>query len=229
LAAGFVHLLNDGIMGFANAASGGKCDEGEFEDFPNMAFACSASVYFFILLETGVHAVLEQDVPDPATLTLLDAGQVRSHAGGAFRTQQFLSAIVIMLALCIHSFLAGFDIGADPDSGVLIAILGHKTVAGIALGASILSIEGIQYWKFWVAMTIFSLVTPVGVLVGEAMSGDLDSKAKFTVVSITAGMFVYVSLMEIVRGELEKKEYRVAKALFMGVGWGFMSMVALWT
>ena len=39
----------------------------------------------------------------------------------------------------------------------------------------------------------------------------------------------YRTAMEIVRGELEKKEYRVAKALFMGVGWGFMSMVALWT
>lgn len=42
------------------------------------------------------------------------------------------------------------------------------------------------------------------------------------------GTFVYVSLLEIVQPETASGRHTLLKLLVMGVGWGLMSMLALW-
>ena len=65
-------------------------------------------------------------------------------------------------------------------------------------------------------------------IVAEAM----DERGKALCIALTAGMFLYVALIEIVPHELEKKERWMGSRLlklvtFLG-GWGFMSLLALW-
>ena len=63
----------------------------------------------------------------------------------------FLAALLLVLALGLHSFLAGFAMGVasgDALSTEFIAIIAHKTVAALAIAAAILKTDA-AVWKYW--------------------------------------------------------------------------------
>ena len=81
------------------------------------------------------------------------------HLASTFETHSILTAVMLSIALSSHSFLAGFDLGVSTEEdgvSVLIAILAHKTVAGIALAGAFLEVEKIAatklWWGFWTLM-----------------------------------------------------------------------------
>lgn len=161
------------------------------------------------------------------------------HLASTFETHSILTAVMLSIALSSHSFLAGFDLGVSTEEdgvSVLIAILAHKTVAGIALAGAFLEVEKIAatkyWWGFWTLMVGWALTTPIGVLFGMIVAEAMNERGKAVCIALTAGMFLYVSLIEIVPHELEKKERwmgsRLLKLLTFFAGWGFMSLLALW-
>jgi len=77
-------------------------------------------------------------------------------------------------------------------------------------------------------MIVFGSVTPAGIFVGMAVSDDIDGVGIAVLIALAAGTFIYVSLIEIVQPELVAGHHNFWKLIVMGVGWGLMSMLALW-
>lgn len=77
-------------------------------------------------------------------------------------------------------------------------------------------------------MLIFSLVTPVAIFISMGFADNIGGTGVAVLNALAAGTFVYVCLLEIVQPEVAAGVNVIWKLLVMGVGWGIMSMLALW-
>jgi len=78
-------------------------------------------------------------------------------------------------------------------------------------------------------MMTFSLVTPIGVMMGTALTTVADNAVSCALTSIAAGTFVYVGLFEVAQREV----CAAGEALYPGMvslalGFALMSMLAIW-
>lgn len=83
---------------------------------------------------------------------------VHGHDIDAVGKKAFLAAILLILALSIHSFLAGFAMGVADTSSAnaeFIAILAHKTVAALAAAAALVKTD-ISVCNYWYESPLLS-------------------------------------------------------------------------
>ena len=119
-----------------------------------------------------------------------------------------LASLMLFLALSLHSILEGVAIGIVPKAEMVVstsaAILAHKAFAGYALGSTLITAESLDTRKHLYLGMIFSMTTPVGVLLGMALLDDFngDSLAVGVVQAMVAGTFLYVSIVEVGTKEL---------------------------
>lgn len=120
---------------------------------------------------------------------------------------QMRGSMLLLLAISIHSVLAGVALGlADDLAGVrsmLVAICAHKSAAAIAVGTRVLR-DGASMRQLAILICVFALMTPVGILVG-AIVGSGDSWANMVLNCLAAGTFLYVGMAEVVGDELETR------------------------
>ncbi len=106
------------------------------------------------------------------------------------------------MGLGIHSVLSGVALGSSADDAEAVslgvAILSHKYLASFAVGVplnkSVISLR--------VAMGIalcFSMLTPIGILVGFLLQSSFAAKPWISdiFICVAAGTFLYVSICEI--------------------------------
>lgn len=158
------------------------------------------------------------------------AGPLARSGRGAF------TAYVVLVALSVHSLLAGLALGAEPDlAGALViflAILAHKTTEGFALGVSLVRhpIPGARGWRL---LALFSLATPVGIALGTAVGGALEGPTRLvfeaTFLSLAAGTFAYVATLDLLRDESPESAERWSRWLLAGAGTALMGLLAIWT
>ncbi|MEM7409050.1 MAG: ZIP family metal transporter [Myxococcota bacterium] len=177
---------------------------------------------------------VEHVLPPEAAHHAIHAPSTERFAGreaiGGRRT-----AYAILLALGIHSFLAGLALGAQAElSRALVlfgAILAHKSVAGFALGVS-LARSGLSQRRAWWLLWSFALATPIGIAVGTGFSSGLDGPlrlgAEASFLALAAGTFVYVATLDILREEAHPASDRLAKWVWVGAGVAIMAVLALW-
>ena len=119
-----------------------------------------------------------------------------------------LASLMLFLALSLHSILEGVAIGIVPKAEMVVstsaAILAHKAFAGYALGSTLITAESLDTRKHLYLGMIFSMTTPLGVLLGMALLDDFngDSLAVGVVQAMVAGTFLYVSIVEVGTKEL---------------------------
>lgn len=146
------------------------------------------------------------------------------------RRLSFATALLLAGALCIHSVLEGMALGAQPTlrgtEDIFLAIVAHKGLAAYALGASIVESRASDA-KFWTTIGLFSLATPVGIVLGYASAAH-GGGVGAAVSALAAGTFIYVALMEVIPKELEDGSHRGAKMAAMLIGFGLMSLLAVW-
>ena len=121
---------------------------------------------------------------------------------------------ILMLALSIHSIMAGISIGilSSPETiaSTALAILAHKAFEGFCLGSSLVSAHIashhlVAYWSLCIA---FALATPMGILMGYCMKEGLEQSKDHSktvigmVQAMVAGTFLYISIVEIGTKEL---------------------------
>ena len=154
-----------------------------------------------------------------------------SADGRRRRRVSFLTAMFLGLALSLHSILEGLALGAqqtiDASRDVLIAIAAHKGLAAYALGASLVD-SGASTGGFWKVAGSFSIASPIGILVGYALSEVSSGTVAASLSALASGTFLYVATMEIIPTELEDAEHVVSKLLVMFFGFGAMSLLAVW-
>eukprot|EP00797_Seminavis_robusta_P009930 Sro1724_g293670.2 (454) ;mRNA; r:6164-7525 len=121
---------------------------------------------------------------------------------------------ILLLALSIHSILAGVSIGIERSSETIastaIAIVAHKSFEGFCLGSSFVSAQ-IQGTTFWGLSLCWGVMTPLGILIGQviflltkSMSAD-DVEGNHTIAIVQAmcsGTFLYIAIVEIGGKEL---------------------------
>lgn len=166
---------------------------------------------------------------------------------------------ILLAALSIHSLVAGIALGLEPEVAasllVMVGILLHKGSAAFALMVSAHS-SGMERKNLNVLLTIFVLMTPVGILLGTIASGFLDgetvqmSEGIFN--ALAAGTFIYIAILDVIGAEMSRIEDRRArfvssaligeddvdmpvtdtdrtlKFLLVVVGLGSMALLGLW-
>lgn len=163
-------------------------------------------------------------------------GQQESHVveGGQPQRSQVsvLTAVLMGVALTFHSLLEGAALGAQQNIGntlhIFIAIQAHKGLAAYALGSSIVD-SAADARQFWSVICMFSFATPVGIGLGYVLSNVAASNGAAAISSLASGTFLYVAFMEVLPRELANSSHRVSKMGMMLLGFGLMSMLAIWT
>lgn len=217
LATGLVHMLPDADRIWTNLGW----------EYP-IAFALASFGFTFMLLVEHVllpeHAHQEVHAPSGERFARI-----------AEQHHDSLSAYAILIALSIHSLLAGLALGAQPELAralvISMAIIAHKSAAGFALGVS-LARSPLPAAQSWRLVALFATATPIGgligALLGETLEGRLAATLEASFLSIAAGTFVYVATFDILRDEFPAPGGRFAKWLVLTAGVASMGLLALW-
>jgi zinc transporter 1/2/3 len=246
VAAGAIHLLPD---------TSGELDTG---GYPVSCLIVSSTIVMIMVFEAlaahytkAARARSESRHEGAQRESWLDAGPLVPlgheepfvHVSGGRATRMW-TAGAMFVGLSFHSLMAGLSLGVLVDGSKILsafaAIIAHKTIAAFALGAAFvrsrdghgraLTRQQVLLWVF-----VFSLVTPLGVLIGAAAGSVADTKTAAALTAVAAGTFLYVGLLEIASKELQCCEHEaggggavLGKAVALAVGFAAMAVLALW-
>jgi len=208
LGAGFLHMLTD-----AHA----KFDEfWPSLDFPMVALLAGCGFLVMLLLDK----------------VLLRFGH---HASENFESG-VVYPYVLMLALSVHSIIAGVALGLEDElivaTTILIAVLAHKATASMALAISFLK-GNLAVARRRRLLLLFYSMTPIGLLVGTTGAHFLDGTDEATIEglfdALAAGTFLYIAIVNILTEEFHSTDNRIPLFAMTFLGFGFMALLAAWT
>lgn len=143
----------------------------------------------------------------------------------------FLTALFLGIALSLHSVLEGLALGAqqtiNASEDVLLAIGAHKGLAAYALGASLVDSNATS-GKFWRVAGAFSIASPIGIMFGYLLSEVSDNLVAAALSALASGTFLYVAMMEVIPKELNDGKHITSKLIALFLGFGAMSVLAIW-
>ena len=82
--------------------------------------------------------------------------------------------------------------------------------------------------KFWTVIGLFSCATPLGIATGYAFSEMGPPAVSAAMSALASGTFLYVAMMEVIPKELEDPSHRGLKMVALLLGFGAMSLLAVW-
>uniref|UniRef100_A0A3P9B1S3 Zinc transporter ZIP3 n=1 Tax=Maylandia zebra TaxID=106582 RepID=A0A3P9B1S3_9CICH len=152
-------------------------------------------------------------------------GGHRSHAGGAGP----LRLVSLVLALSAHSAFEGLALGLQEDGAKLgslfLGVAVHETLAAIALGVSVAKASLGMKDATKLGVTV-SMMIPLGMVVGmgiESAQTLAGSIVSVVLQGLAAGTFLFVTFFEILTRELEEKQDRLLKVLFLIIGYAALA------
>ncbi len=128
------------------------------------------------------------------------------------------SAIPLMtlLSLCLHAFMEGMPFADPRVSGnvpFLVGVVLHKIPMAIALGA-VIQRSGMPRWPGLGLLMIFALSAPLGILVGHAIGGGMESSFLHSMLGLAIGMLLHIGTTIIFESA---PEHRVDRVRFLAV------------
>jgi len=204
LGAALFHMLPDAINGFANTLKD--------THYPIAEFFCACGFLVLLFLER-----IAQCIP---------------HVKDAKHAMPYMVALILI----IHSLIEGGVLGINTTMAtafvIFVAIIAHKSSESFAL-AVILNRSQIMLKNIIVIVGVFSLMTPIGIVLGAKMtlllpyqSGQMWT-AGFN--AFAAGTFLYMStLHHINHHERMHEAENLREFLFLFVGLGVMGLLARW-
>ena len=145
--------------------------------------------------------------------------QVEKEKKGGFKG--LLEPIIVLCAIGFHGLFAGISIGIGENLNdtliIIIAILAHKWAAALSLGVTFVKLF-VPNKQFYILMTIFALITPVGTVIGLIVKQSSNELVEAIFLSVSSGTFFYLSMSEILVEEFEKKENKYIKFTVFVVG-----------
>ncbi|XP_054710551.1 zinc transporter ZIP1-like [Uloborus diversus] len=126
-------------------------------------------------------------------------------------TEKFsVAALLTVAALSFHSLFEGFAVGLRPDAVstwvVFAAISVHKYVIAFVVGLEVLA-DGGKNIQVYVYMTVFSLMSPLGMGIAMITQSNVEDSNPLTVSvlnAIATGTLLYVTFFEILQREENK-------------------------
>jgi zinc transporter ZupT len=152
-----------------------------------------------------------------------------NHGAGDIISRGFAVAIVFLCAISCHSFISGLGVGAMQGSEIwsgILAVVAHKSLASFTLSTCFIN-GGASTCTWIFYMSIFSLVTPLGIMVGSFLTTGAGA-TEGALIGLAAGSFIYIGVLEVISRELEEERDKKCKLLLLILGWGLMSLLAIW-
>ena len=129
-----------------------------------------------------------------------------------------LEPIIVLCAIGFHGLFAGISLGIGEKLNdtliIIIAILAHKWAAALSLGVTFVKLF-VPNKQFYILMTIFALITPVGTVIGLIVKQSSNELVEAIFLSVSSGTFFYLSMSEILVEEFEKKKINILNLLFI--------------
>jgi len=205
---GLLHMIPDALEHFKNFAP-------DFQ-FPIIFFIAGFGFIFILFLEKVVAG-----------------GQ---EGIGRLLGSRPLYPFMLALILSIHSLIAGSVLGLEDtlveSFAIFLAIIAHKSAAAFALGVSLQRAD-LSTKRFIYIILFFSLMTPIGILLGAYFStffsSSVDSVLESIFDALAAGTFLYVAIVGIMEEVFEKPTDLLIKIFFILLGFGLMAVLAIWT
>jgi len=143
-------------------------------------------------------------------------------------------ALLAVIMLSIHALLAGAALGLSTVYTVVVAlffaIIVHKWAASFALAIKINKSDlSPKMGKVYFAM--FSVMTPIGILLGDLVTNSLDHYVHFAPVfaALAAGTFLYLGTLHgLDRAVMIKQCCSLKYFCYMLIGFALMALLALW-
>ncbi|KFO81617.1 zinc transporter ZIP3 [Cuculus canorus] len=136
-----------------------------------------------------------------------------------------LRLIGLVFALCTHSIFEGLALGLQEEGGKVVSLfLGvaiHETLVAVALGISMAKASLPLKDAVKVAVTV-SLMIPLGISIGMGIESTQNAASNITSLllqGIAGGTFLFITFFEILAKELEDKNNRLLKVLFLVLGY----------
>ena len=163
-----------------------------------------------------------------------EAADVEAKAAGAVAKMAMLRAVMVVVALSLHSIMEGLALGlvhSNKEVWMLFgALSAHKLIIAFCMAMELLS-TGVSRLAFFISLTIFSVASPLGGLAGTLVvsltSEDTAMGALVPTVlhGLSAGTLLYVTFCEILERERASPQHSITKML--GLLGGFLLMAGL--
>ncbi|XP_070687715.1 zinc transporter ZIP3-like [Pempheris klunzingeri] len=135
----------------------------------------------------------------------------------------------LVLALSAHSVFEGLALGLQEDGaklgGLFLGVAVHETLAAVALGVSVAKASLGMKDAAKLGVTV-SLMIPLGIVVGmgiESAQTLAGSMVSVVLQGFAAGTFLFVTFFEILSRELDNKQDRLLKVLFLILGYAALA------
>ena len=206
LGAALLHLLPDGIEHLSDVS-----------DYPLAMLLAAGSLGILLFLEKVIF--IEREARDLENIS-----------------KSSFEPYLLALILSIHSFIAGAALGIETTilaSVILfVAIIAHKGGAAFALGISMIR-GGILKRTHIKVILLFSIMTPLGIFLGSALSRGFSSSTgqilEGVFDSLAAGTFLYVAVLDIIEEEFSIPGNELLKFVSIVAGLSLMALLAIWT
>ena len=173
------------------------------------------------LLDKGIEQKVHHSIDDQNDHSAIEVDHQTKDAPN-------IGPYMLVAAMGFHAFFEGLALGLLNDFsgffGFLAAIMFHKWAEAAAIGLSFL-LGNMKKMPTLISLTIFSLLTPMGVAAGIFFS-DADDKIKAIMMAVSAGTFLYISIAEILSEEFTSQHKSGFKYLAFLIGMGLM--VGVW-
>ena len=150
------------------------------------------------------------------------------------------TAILLSIALSVHSIIEGMGIGASQDvsdlESAFIAMACHKMFVAFALTNGLVSCG---YWRkgkrkyFYAGIGTFIFVCVFGTGTGMAIASTGNLIATAVLTAITGGSFIYAAILEVLPEQTkiidEQKLAILPLVSIFLLGYCLMSLFAVWT
>lgn len=140
-----------------------------------------------------------------------------------------LRLIGLVFALCTHSIFEGLALGLQEEGGKVMSLfLGvaiHETLVAVALGISMAKTSLPLKDAVKMAVTV-SLMIPLGISIGMGIESTQNAASNITSLllqGIAGGTFLFITFFEILAKELEDKNDRLLKVLFLVLGYAALA------
>ena len=136
------------------------------------------------------------------------------HASEFLQTTSILRSYALLIALSIHSVFEGMVVGFQDSPTTVwelfVAIIVHKMLVAFSFGSRLLtSRHSISVCHYLGLLTVFTLMCPIGCVIGTVMTASPESAAvnlaEAVMVGLACGSFIFVTFFEIVRFEGGRK------------------------
>ncbi|KAJ2956833.1 hypothetical protein NQZ79_g7366 [Umbelopsis isabellina] len=156
-----------------------------------------------------------------------------------------LSTFILEIGITFHSVIIGIALGVSPGdefTGLLIALCFHQFFEGFALGARLVELQFGTYRHAFIMAFVFALTTPIGCVIGIAISKSYDANSVSALLtqgifdSVSAGILIYMAFVNLIATEMVhdegfKKLDKTTKWSYFAAMWfgvAIMSIIGIW-